>query len=100
MEIGWKLLLLWTASMALFISAGIATWLTLDVMEGVSGLTIRFFLGYCGIIVVSQVFCRAQNRTAAHLRFDGKEPAVDQADAALNLTNINQGDRYDQANNP
>jgi len=25
-------------------------------MSGVSGLTIRFFLGYCGIIVVSQVF--------------------------------------------
>ena len=56
MEIGWKLLLLWLASTALFISVGIATWLTLDVMEGVSGLTIRFFLGYCGIIVVFQVF--------------------------------------------
>lgn len=56
MKIGLKLLLLWAASTALFIAAGIATWLTLDVMEGVSGLTIRFFLGYCGIIVVSQVF--------------------------------------------
>jgi len=56
MEIGWKLLLLWTASTALFISVGIATWLTMDVMEGISGLTIRFFLGYCGIIVVFQVF--------------------------------------------
>jgi len=56
MEIGWKLLLLWTASTALFISVEIATWLTMDVMEGVSGLTIRFFLGYCGIIVVFQVF--------------------------------------------
>ena len=55
MEIGKKLLLLWAASMALFVSVGIATWLTLDVMEGVSGLTIRFFLGYCGIIVVFQV---------------------------------------------
>jgi hypothetical protein len=28
----------------------------MDVMDGVSGLTIRFFLGYCAIIVVSQVF--------------------------------------------
>lgn len=56
MEIGWKLLLLWTASTALFISVEIATWLTMDVMEGISGLTIRFFLGYCGIIVVFQVF--------------------------------------------
>jgi hypothetical protein len=55
MKIGKKLLLLWVASMALFISVGIATWMTLDVMEGVSGLTIRFFLGYCGIIVVFQV---------------------------------------------
>lgn len=56
MKIGKKLLLLWAASMVLFVSAGVATWMTLDVMEGVSGLTIRFFLGYCGIIVVSQVF--------------------------------------------
>lgn len=55
MKIGLKLLVLWIASMALFISAGIATWLTMDVMEGISGLTIRFFLGYCGIIIVSQV---------------------------------------------
>jgi hypothetical protein len=30
--------------------------MTMDVMEGISGLTIRFFLGYCGIIVVFQVF--------------------------------------------
>ena len=56
MKIGVKLLVLWVASMALFISTGVATWLTLDVMEGVSGMTIRFFLGYCGIIVVFQVF--------------------------------------------
>ena len=33
MEIGKKLLLLWAASLALFISAGVATWMTLDVME-------------------------------------------------------------------
>jgi hypothetical protein len=56
MKIGLKLWTLWVASMTLFISTGIATWLNLDVMEGVSGLTIRFFLGYCGIIVVFQVF--------------------------------------------
>jgi hypothetical protein len=55
MKVGLKLLVLWIASMALFISAGIATWLAMDVMEGISGLTIRFFLGYCGIIIVSQV---------------------------------------------
>lgn len=56
MKIGLKLLVLWAASMALFSSIAVATWMTMDVMEGVSGLTIRFFLGYCGIIVVSQVF--------------------------------------------
>ena len=56
MKIGVKLIVLWIASMAFFISIGVATWLTMDVMEGVSGLTIRFFLGYCGIIVVFQVF--------------------------------------------
>lgn len=56
MEIGLKLMLLWTASMALYISAGLATWQGMEVMDGVSGLTIRFFLGYCAIIIVSQVF--------------------------------------------
>lgn len=56
MKIDKKLLVLWLASMALFISIAIATWLGMAVMEGVSGLTIRFFLGYCGIIIVSQVF--------------------------------------------
>lgn len=56
MKIGLKLLVLWVASMVLFLSTGIATWLTMDLMEGVSGLFIRFFLGYCGIIVVAQVY--------------------------------------------
>jgi len=56
MKIGLKFLALWIASMALFISTGIATWLAMDLMEGISGLTIRFFLGYCGIIIVSQLF--------------------------------------------
>lgn len=56
MKFGPKLWMLWAASMALFICTGIATWLTMDIMEGISGLTIRFFLGYCGIIIVFQVF--------------------------------------------
>jgi hypothetical protein len=56
MKIGAKLLALWVASLALYIGIAVASWLRLDVMEGVSGLMIRFFLGYCGIIVVSQVF--------------------------------------------
>ncbi|MBE0577536.1 MAG: hypothetical protein IH613_16780 [Desulfuromonadales bacterium] len=56
MKIGLKLLILWAASITLFLCAGLATWLGMDVMDGVSGLTIRFFLGYCAIIVVSQVF--------------------------------------------
>lgn len=56
MKIGLKLLVLWTASMTLFICAGLATWQAMEVMDGVSGLMIRFFLGYCAIIIVSQVF--------------------------------------------
>ena len=56
MKIGWKLLVLWMASMTLFFGTAVATWMTMDVMDGISGLTIRFFLGYCGIIVVFQVF--------------------------------------------
>ena len=56
MKIGLKLLVLWVASLTLYGATAIATWQTMDVMDGVSGLTIRFFLGYCGIIVVFQVF--------------------------------------------
>lgn len=56
MKIGLKLLLLWAANLALFSCAGLATWLSLTVMDGVSGLMIRFFLGYCAIIVVAQVY--------------------------------------------
>lgn len=56
MKLGRTLIILWAASMALFIATAIVTLVTPDLMSGVSGLTIRFFLGYCGIIVVSQVF--------------------------------------------
>jgi len=56
MKLGRTLIILWVASMTLFIATAIATLVTPDLMSGVSGLTIRFFLGYCGIIVVSQVF--------------------------------------------
>ena len=46
----------WAASLVIFASAAVATWLDMALMDGVSGLTIRFFLCYCGIIVVCQVF--------------------------------------------
>ncbi len=55
MKLGRTLFILWTASMALFIATGIVTLYTPDLLSGVPGLTIRFFLGYCAIIVVSQV---------------------------------------------
>jgi len=56
MKLGRTLIILWVASIALFTATAIATLVTPEYMSGVSGLTIRFFLGYCGIIVVSQVF--------------------------------------------
>jgi hypothetical protein len=56
MKLGRTLIILWAASMALFISTGIIALFTPERMDGVPGLTIRFFLGYCGIIVVSQAF--------------------------------------------
>jgi len=55
MKLGRTLILLWAASMALFISVGVITLYTPEQLDGVPGLTIRFFLGYCAIIVVSQV---------------------------------------------
>jgi hypothetical protein len=56
MKLGRTLIILWVASIALFTATAIATLVTPELMSGVPGLTIRFFLGYCGIIVVSQVF--------------------------------------------
>lgn len=55
MKLGRTLIILWVASIALFTATGIATLATPEAMSGIPGLTIRFFLGYCGIIVVSQV---------------------------------------------
>ena len=56
MKLGRTLIILWVASMALFIATFVVTLATPELMSGIPGLTIRFFLGYCGIIVVSQVF--------------------------------------------
>ena len=55
MKLGRTLIILWAASMALFIAAGFVSLYTPEYLNGVPGLTIRFFLGYCAIIVVSQV---------------------------------------------
>jgi hypothetical protein len=56
MKLGRTLIILWVASIALFTATAIATLVAPEIMSGIPGLTIRFFLGYCGIIVVSQVF--------------------------------------------
>lgn len=56
MRLGRTLILLWVASMALFTATAIVTLVTPELMSGIPGLTIRFFIGYCGIIVVAQVF--------------------------------------------
>jgi divalent metal cation (Fe/Co/Zn/Cd) transporter len=74
MKIGLKLLLLWAASLTLFSSAGLATWLGLSVMDGVSGLIIRFFLGYCAIIVVSQVFSAIAEVGRLYRDISSKQP--------------------------
>lgn len=55
MKIDRKLVFLWIASLALFTGAGIAVLTASDWMSGMHGLAIRFFLGYCGLIVVAQV---------------------------------------------
>ena len=74
MKIGLKLLLLWAASLALFSSAGLATWLGLSVMDGISGLMIRFFLGYCAIIVVTQVFSAIAEVGRLYRDISSKQP--------------------------
>ncbi len=74
MKIGLKLLLLWAASLALFSGVGLATWLGLAVMDGVSGLMIRFFLGYCAIIVVFQVFAATTEVGRLYRDISNKRP--------------------------
>lgn len=46
----------WLASMTLILATLVASMVTPEVMHGISGLIIRFFLGYCGIIMVAQLF--------------------------------------------
>lgn len=46
----------WLASMTLIMATLVASVATPDIMSGISGLVIRFFLGYCGIIMVAQLF--------------------------------------------
>lgn len=46
----------WLASMTLIMATLVASIVTPDVMDGISGLVIRFFLGYCGIIMIAQLF--------------------------------------------
>ena len=56
MKLGRTLLILWAASIALFTATAIVGLVAPEAMSGIPGLTIRFFLGYCAIIVVAQVF--------------------------------------------
>ena len=56
MKIDLKLVLLWITSLVFFAGAGVVALTAPDWMSGIQGLTIRFFLGYCGVIVVAQVF--------------------------------------------
>jgi hypothetical protein len=56
MKVSMQLLLLWSASLSLFSGAGALTLMAPEWMNGVLGLTTLFFLGYCSIIVVAQVY--------------------------------------------
>lgn len=60
MKLSRTLIILWLASLTLFAAAGLATLAHLEILHGVSGWAIRFFLGYCGIIVVSHVLAAMQ----------------------------------------
>lgn len=51
-----KYVTFWLASLTLILATLVAGMVTPDVMTGISGLAIRFFLGYCGIIMLAQLF--------------------------------------------
>ena len=67
MKLGRTLIILWAASMALFVAAGVVSLVAPEYLDGVPGLAVRFFLGYCAIIVVSQV---SAAMTAIGKRYD------------------------------
>lgn len=69
MKPGRTLIILWAASMVLFVAAGVVTLVAPEYLEGIPGLTFRFFLGYCAIIVVSQV---SAAMTAIGKRYDAR----------------------------
>lgn len=51
-----KCVTFWLASLTLILATLVVGMVTPEVMNGISGLMIRFFLGYCGIIMVAQLF--------------------------------------------
>lgn len=55
MKIDKKMVILWIASLMLFAGVGVIALVMPEWLSGIHGLTIRFFLGYCAIIVVAQV---------------------------------------------
>ena len=75
MKIGWKLCALWIASLTLFVGAGATALVAPDGMRGIPGLAIRFFLGYCSIVVVAQVL--ATMTVIRRLQEDGTQDARD-----------------------
>lgn len=61
MKLGRTMTLLWLASLALFAATGLAILAAPDAFDGTSGWVIRFFLGYCGIIVTAQVLAAMES---------------------------------------
>lgn len=51
-----KYVTFWLASLTLILATLVAGMVTPDIMTGISGFVIRFFLGYCGIIMLAQLF--------------------------------------------
>ena len=51
-----KYVTFWLASLTLILATLVAGMITPDIMTGISGFVIRFFLGYCGIIMLAQLF--------------------------------------------
>ena len=51
-----KYITFWLASLTLILATLVAGMVTPEDMDGVSGYVIKFFLGYCGIIMIAQLF--------------------------------------------
>lgn len=63
-----KQLVLWIASLSLLIAAGVVSRKESELLSGVSGFFVDFFLMYCAVIVVAQGFALREELSSRQVK--------------------------------